>query len=104
MEISRPIGTFRELGERNLEIRVICQRCGHEAVLDAGSPRLRDRRLAGQRFRCTQVLANGKHCNGVGLPSIDKPGQPDPGRPGLSGARRWPDRLAEHTRKLREKG
>ncbi len=104
MEISRPIGTFRELGERNLEIRVVCQRCGHEAVLDGGSAKLRNRRLAGQRFRCTQVLANGKPCGGVGLPSINPAiDQPNGPRPGLGAARRWPDRLAEHARKLREK-
>lgn len=105
MEISKPIGTFRELGERNLEIRVVCQRCGHEAVVDASSPRLRNRRLAEQRFRCTQVLANGKPCGGVGLPSINPSiERPDAHRPGLGGARRWPDRLAEHARKLRGKG
>ena len=92
MEPAKPIGTFRELSERDLEIRVVCQRCGHEAVLDASSPRLRDRKLAGQRFRCTQVLPDGNRCGGVGLPSIDEV------RLGCN--RLWPDRLARHARKL----
>jgi hypothetical protein len=100
MEISKPIGTFRDLGEQGLEIHVVCQRCGHEAVLDAASPSLRDRRLAGQRFRCTQVLANGLPCGGVGLPSIDRPAN---GGHGLKPSRHWPDRLANHARKLGEK-
>ncbi len=94
MEPAKPIGTFRELRERDLEIRVVCQRCGHEAVIDASSPRLRDRKLAGQRFRCSQVLATGKPCGGVGLPSIDKPG--------LGKSRLWSHRLACHARKLGE--
>lgn len=96
MDIPRPLGTFGELGDRDLEIRVVCQRCGHEAVLDAASPSLRDRNLAGQRFRCTQVLASGKPCGGIGLPSIDQAGN-------LGRARRWPDRLAEHARNFRKK-
>ncbi|HZQ02224.1 MAG TPA: hypothetical protein VFB13_21940 [Reyranella sp.] len=94
MELSKPIGTFRELAQSDLEIRVVCQRCGHEAILDADSPALRDRKLAGQRFRCTQVLANGKRCGGIGLPSI--------GNARLGKSRRWPGRLAEHARKTRE--
>ncbi len=94
MEPAKPIGTFRELRERDLEIRVVCQRCGHEAVIDASSPRLRDRKLAGQRFRCSQTLADGKRSGGVGLPSIDKPG--------LDKSRLWSNRLARHARKLGE--
>ena len=93
--VHRPLGTFRELAQRGLEIRVVCQRCGHEAVLDAEAPGLRNRPLAGQRFRCKEVLPSGKVCGGVGLPSIDEAG--------LGKARRWPGRLAEQARKLREK-
>ena len=48
---------------------------------DAASPRLRNRRVAGARFRCEQ-------CGSVGLQTIGK-------------QRRWPGRLAKHARKLR---
>ncbi len=95
MELPKPLGTFHELLQRGLEIRIVCQRCGHEALLDASAPALRNRRLAGQRFRCKQVLPSGKTCGGIGLPSIDEAG--------LGNARRWPDRLAEHARKIRER-
>jgi hypothetical protein len=91
----RPIGTFGELEQQALAIRVTCQRCGHQAIVDPGSPPLRDRQLAGQRFRCTQLLPSGKKCGGIGLPSIEESR--------LGPARRWPDRLAAHARKLREK-
>src|SRR5689334_19960357 len=101
MELPKPLATFQELAQRDLEIRVVCQRCGHEAVLDADSPGLRGQRLAGRRFRCSQVLANGKRCGGIGPPSIDKASVQEGG---LRKARHWPARLAEHARKLREKG
>jgi hypothetical protein len=95
MDAPRSLSTFRELEQQALAIRVTCQRCGHQAIVDPGSPSLRDRKLAGQRFRCTQLLPSGRKCGGVGLPSIEESR--------LSPARRWPGRLASHAAKLRGK-
>ena len=87
--------TFRELEQQALAIRVTCQRCGHQAIVNPGAPGLRDKRLAGQRFRCTQLLPSGKKCGGIGLPSIEESR--------LGRARRWPGRLAAHAAKQRDK-
>jgi hypothetical protein len=104
MDTPRRLTTFGELEQQRLELRVACQRCGHEAVVDPASPTLRDRRLAGQRFRCSHVLASGEKCNGIGLPSIGPAGEHVPGnRGGLPPARRWPERLARHARRFDDK-
>lgn len=99
MAPSPPIGSFQELAHQRLAIRVTCQRCGHVAIVDPGAPGLSHRRLAGQRFRCSQKLASGKPCGGIGLPSIEESRLPNQ----LGKARRWPGRLAERAHKLDEK-
>jgi len=81
MPLATPLTTFGDLARDHLEIEVTCPRCGHRRTIGAASPRLRDRRVAGARFRCEQ-------CGSVGLPTIGK-------------QRRWPLRLADHTRKPR---
>jgi len=73
--------TFGDLARDELAIEVTCPNCGHRRTIDGNEPRLRNRRIAGARFRCEQ-------CGSVGLPSIGK-------------QRRWTGRLAEHARKLR---
>jgi predicted RNA-binding Zn-ribbon protein involved in translation (DUF1610 family) len=73
--------TFGDLARDDLAVEVACPNCGHRKTIDGNAPGLRNRRIAGARFRCEQ-------CGSVGLPSIGK-------------QRRWPDRLAEHARKLR---
>jgi RNase P subunit RPR2 len=79
--LATPRTTFSDLARDHLEIEVTCAQCGHRRTIDAASPRLRDRKVAGPRFRCEQ-------CGSVGLPTIGK-------------QRRWPDRLADRARKLR---
>jgi hypothetical protein len=74
--------TFGELQRQGLEIEVTCQKCGHRAVVDPGSSALRDRPIAGRRFRCSQP-----GCGGVGLPTIGK-------------QRAWVRRLDRHARNL----
>jgi hypothetical protein len=81
MPLATPLTTFGDLARDHLEIDVTCGNCGHRRTIDAASPRLRDRKIAGARFRCEQ-------CGSVGLPTIGK-------------QRRWPGRLADHARKLR---
>jgi hypothetical protein len=44
--------TFGDLARDYLEIDVTCAGCGHRRTIDAASPRLRHRRIAGARFRC----------------------------------------------------
>jgi hypothetical protein len=73
--------TFGDLARDNLAIEVACLNCGHRKTIDGNAPGLRNRRIAGARFRCEE-------CGSVGLPSIGK-------------QRRWPSRLGEHARKLR---
>jgi len=81
MPLATPRTTFGDLARDHLEIEVTCAQCGHQRTIDAASPRLRDRKVAGARFRC-------EHCGSVGLPTIGK-------------QRRWPDRFADRARKLR---
>ena len=81
MPLATPLTTFGDLARDHLEIEVTCANCGHRRTIDAASPRLRNRKIAGARFRCEQ-------CGSVGLPTIGK-------------QRRWPGRLADHARKLR---
>lgn len=73
--------TFGDLAGNDLAIEVTCPNCGHRKTVDGNAPGLRNRRIAGARFRCEE-------CGSVGLPSIGK-------------QRRWPGRLAEHAGKLR---
>ena len=72
--------TFGDLARDELAIEVTCANCGHSRTIDGNSPRLRNRRIAGARFRCEQ-------CGSVGLPSIGK-------------QRRWTGRFAELARKV----
>lgn len=81
MALGTPRMTFGELARSQLEIEVTCPNCGHRRLIDGNAPLLRDRKVAGARFRCEQ-------CGSVGLPSLGK-------------QRRWPGRLADHARKLR---
>jgi len=75
--------TFSELDRQGMAIEVTCQKCGHRAVVDSQSPRLRHLPIAGRRFRCTV-----QGCGGIGLPSIGK-------------QRAWVRQLAEHAQSLR---
>jgi len=83
-----PLKTFADLDRRGLEMRVACQKCGHQRVIESG--KLGVRPLAGNRFRCQEILPDGSVCGGIGLPSIGK-------------ERRWSRRLVEHARHLRER-
>lgn len=58
-----PLRTFADLEPAGLELGVTCQKCGHQAVVDDRSPKLRNQRVAGRRFRCAQ-------CGGIGLPTL----------------------------------
>jgi hypothetical protein len=81
MPLATPLTTCGDLARDRLEIEVTCAGCGHRRTVDAASPRLRHRKIAGARFRCEQ-------CGAVGLPTIGR-------------QRRWPGQLADHARKLR---
>jgi DNA-directed RNA polymerase subunit RPC12/RpoP len=81
MALGNPSLTFGELAREQLEIEVTCPNCSHRRLIDGNAPGLRDRRVAGARFRCEQ-------CGSVGLPELGK-------------QRLWARRLAEHARKLR---
>ena len=81
MPLATPLTTFGDLARDRLKIEVTCGNCGHRRIIDAASPRLRNRKIAGARFRC-------ERCGSVGLPTIGK-------------QRRWPGWLADHARKLR---
>ena len=72
--------TFGELAREQLEIEVICPNCNHRRLIDGSVPALRDRPVAGARFRCEK-------CGSVGLPELGK-------------QRLWTKRLATHARKL----
>jgi predicted RNA-binding Zn-ribbon protein involved in translation (DUF1610 family) len=76
MTTTAPPRVFANLALAGLEMSVACQRCGHVAVVDDQTPRLRNQLLAGRRYRCQQ-------CGAIGLPSL--------------GTRR----LAEHASKLK---
>lgn len=81
MALGTPRMTFGELAREQLEIEVTCPNCGNRRVIDGTVPTLRDRKVAGARFRCAQ-------CGSVGLPVLGK-------------QRLWATRLAKHARKLR---
>lgn len=100
MDTPLRLTTFAELEQQSLELRVTCQRCGHVAIVDPGSPALRHRKLAGQRFRCSLALPTGQKCSGVGLPEIEPAGS---GATGFSAARRWPTLLERHAGNLRDR-
>ena len=72
--------TFGDLARDELAIEVACPNCRHSRTIDGNAPRLRNRRIAGARFRCDL-------CGSVGLPSIGK-------------QCRWTGRLAELARKV----
>lgn len=93
---SSSVRTFGDLGRLGLELTVICQKCGGRTVIDGEAAGLRDRPLAGRRFRCQRPQADGRACRGIGLPSI--------GEPAIGKERQWPARLARHARKLAEGG
>jgi hypothetical protein len=63
MTTTAPPGTFAYLAPAGLEMSVVCQKCGHEAVVDDTAPRLRNQCIAGRRYRCQQ-------CGAIGLPSL----------------------------------
>jgi hypothetical protein len=66
MAAPSPDRTFGDLASEGLEVEV-CQKCGHRAVLAATSPKLRDRRISGPRYLCSEP-----GCQGIGLPTIEK--------------------------------
>jgi len=80
MALGTPRMTFGQLAREQREIEVICPNCSHRRLIDGSAPRLRDRPIAGARFRCEK-------CGSVGLPSLGR-------------QRLWVDRLARHARKL----
>jgi len=80
MPLATPLTTFGDLARDHLAIEVTCPNCGHRRSIDGAAPRLRNRRVAGARFRCEQ-------CGSVGLPSIGK-------------QKTWVRRAADHARKL----
>jgi DNA-directed RNA polymerase subunit RPC12/RpoP len=82
MALGSPRMTFGELAQHELEIEVTCPNCNHRRVVDGKAPELRDRPIAGARFRCEK-------CGSVGLPELGK-------------QRLWTRRLARHARKLSE--
>ena len=81
-----PFKTFGDLEKAGLELYVACQKCHHQTLIEV-TPELRDRRVAGQRFRCQATFHDGTPCRGIGLPTIQK-------------QRRWVRRQAEHARRL----
>jgi len=81
MALGTPHLTFGELAREALELEVVCPNCNHRRVIDGNAPSLRNRRVAGARFRCEK-------CGSVGLPELGK-------------QRLWIDRLARHAQKLR---
>jgi DNA-directed RNA polymerase subunit RPC12/RpoP len=81
MALGTPGMTFGQLAREQLEIEVTCANCSHRRLIDGDAPALRDRPIAGARFRC-------ERCGSVGLPTLGK-------------QRLWPGKLAEHLRKLR---
>ena len=46
--------TFGDLARDELAIEVTCANCGHSRTIDGNAPGLRNRRIAGARFRCEQ--------------------------------------------------
>jgi len=80
MPLATPLTTFGDLARDDLAIEVTCPNCGHRRSIDGTSPQLRERRIAGARFRCEQ-------CGSIGLPSIGK-------------QKAWIRRAARHARKL----
>lgn len=81
MALGTPRMTFGELAREQLEIEVTCPNCSHHRLIDGDAPALRNRPVAGARFRCEQ-------CGSVGLPSLGK-------------QRLWPRKLAERSNKPR---
>jgi DNA-directed RNA polymerase subunit RPC12/RpoP len=81
MASATPGMTFGELAHAGLEIEVTCPNCNHRRLIDGNAPRLRDRPIAGARFRCEK-------CGSVGLPELGK-------------QRLWTQRLAKHARNLK---
>ncbi len=79
MGLGPPRLTFGELARGQLEIEVTCPNCSHRKVIDGDAPALRDRPVAGARFRCEK-------CGSVGLPELGK-------------QRLWTKRLARHARR-----
>ena len=75
--------TFGQLAQAQLEIEVTCPNCNHRRLIDGNAPGLRDRPVAGARFRCEK-------CGSVGLPELGK-------------QRLWAKRLARHARKLSDR-
>ena len=80
MALGTPRMTFGELAREQLELEVVCPNCNHRRVIDGSAPALRDRAVAGARFRCEK-------CGSVGLPELGK-------------QRPWTKRLAKHAQKL----
>lgn len=84
--IELPFKTFGDLEKAGLELYVACQKCHRQRLIEV-TAELRDRRVAGQRFRCQATFYDGKPCRGIGLPTIQK-------------QRRWVRRQADHARQL----
>jgi DNA-directed RNA polymerase subunit RPC12/RpoP len=83
MALGTPRMTFGQLAREQREIEVICPNCSHRRLIDGSAPRLRDRPIAGARFRC-------ENCGSVGLPELGK-------------QRLWARRLANYARKLSDR-
>ena len=72
--LSLPFVTFGELEGLGLEAVVGCHKCSRSRLLESNVPALRDRPIAGQRFRCTLVRPDGIACAGMGSVSISRQG------------------------------
>ena len=76
---------FSDLPALGVEVKVTCQKCGNQSIVDGTDPRIRNHRVVGARYRC-QVPG----CEGIGLPTLGK-------------ERRWTQKLAEHARALQSR-
>jgi hypothetical protein len=61
MAAPSPDRTFGDVGREGFEVEVVCQKCGHQAMIDISSPGIRDQRISGRRYRCSQP-----GCRGIG--------------------------------------
>jgi hypothetical protein len=83
---SSPFKTFGDLAKQGLQMRVACQGYHRQIVIEVTAA-LRDRPVAGQRFRCKERYFDGTDCRGIGLPTIEH-------------QKSWVRRQAEHSRQL----
>jgi hypothetical protein len=86
MKLSLPFKTFGDLEKVGLQMRVVCQRCHRQIVIEGNGP-LRDQAVAGRRYRCKGRYFDGTPCRGIGLPTIEH-------------QKSWVRRQADHARQF----